>query len=346
MNIKKAALLLSLALCGVFAFGGCKEKTPSGNETTKDDSSGTEPAPTVTEAEDPLAEHKKKAAALDGKRVIFIGNSYMYYGQMVRSGDFVRQSVAMRSHDDGIFHELLKELGAEVEVVNWTFGTHQLSDFFSESCDAGKSCQGENHFAALKDQAFDYVVLQICGREHSYDYLPYLDQALAFFRSTNPDTKFIYLYNPAAYGINGFKNGTVMDEALQNKELIASKGVTLVDWGAIVTGFINGKLRVEGSKQAYNQESFIIAQNEKDGYHPNQLAGYITTVMTYMAMTGDTAEGLPYDFVGNGKINPKNDLQTFKSKYYILKSTNYDKILENEKEMKGILKLIDEVGLN
>lgn len=327
----KAAGTLALLLCILLGLGACG-KTETPNENTE---SATE------EKQDMLEEHKKKASVLDGKRIIFIGNSYMYYGQMVRNKNLTHQTVAGRSHDDGVFYELCKELGAEVNVVNWTFGSHQMSDFFSESCDAGKSCQGENHMAALEGEAFDYVVFQICGREHSYDYLPYVDKAVEMFKSTNPDTQFIYLYNPAAYGINGFKNGTYMTDAMNNKGIIESKGIKIVDWGAVVMGLIYGNLQVKDSKHAYNQESFIIAKSEKDGYHPNQLAGYITTMMTYMAITGDTATGLPYDFVGNSKANALNDMKSYKESHYLLRTSNYDEIIMDEAEMRGIQELID-----
>lgn len=329
-------LVLAVSVLLAFTLGACSgaDSGSTEKETTENETEGN--------GAEMITEHKEKAAALNGKRVIFIGNSYMYYGQMVRNRTFAAQTVEMRSHDDGNFYALCKELGAEVNVVNWTFGSHQLSDFFSDSCHAGKTCEGENHLAALEGQAFDYVVFQVCGREEKYDYLPYLDKALEFFKNTNPDTKFLYLYNPAAYGINGFDNGTVMKTTLENLETVKEKGITVVDWGKVVMDLMYGKVRVRDSKFLYNQESFIIAQNEKDGYHPNQLAGLITTAMTYMAMTGDKAEGLPYDYVGNTSLNPENSIQKFKETKYKLRTSNYDEILGCESEIRGIFEIIDE----
>lgn len=333
------ALALSLVLFGTCVLAGCGNggaDVPS--DTTQDEN--------TDEAVDSMAAHKEKAKALDGKRILFVGNSYMYYGQMLRTNDMLRQTVAGRSHDDGMFYELLKELGAEANVVNWTFGSHQLEDFFTDTCAAGKKCDGENHLEVIQNEAFDYVVLQICGREMREGYMDTLASAVAMFRATNPSVQFVYLYNPAAYGINGFEQGTYMTQAFANRKTIEEMGIRVADWGGIVMDMMYGKQRVKDGKFSYNQESFIIAQNEKDGYHPNQLAGYITTVMTYMALTGDTAEGLPFDFVGNAQANRLNDWKNFKDTYYKLRTTNYHEIIQDADEMNGILALIDEWSKN
>ena len=50
-------------------------------------------------------------ASLDGKKVIFIGNSFIYYGQVVleKSQKYLKQS--SRENDMGYFHQICAENG-------------------------------------------------------------------------------------------------------------------------------------------------------------------------------------------------------------------------------------------
>ena len=84
-------------------------------------------------------------------------------------------------------------------------------------------------------------------------------------------------------------------------------------------------------------------QNEKDGHHQNLLAGYLTAMMTYCAITGESAVGQSYDFCDNSALNPKFDLEAFKAEYYTFDPyTNFIEVFQSEPDMKGLQQLVDQ----
>ena len=94
---------------------------------------------------------------LNGKKVLFIGDSYVYYGRTVESkGTSLTQS--SRSNDKGGFYQLCKANGIDVEVTNWTFGSHGLRETFDGVC-TETTCpaytNGESHEDYLTDRNFD-----------------------------------------------------------------------------------------------------------------------------------------------------------------------------------------------
>ena len=89
-----------LLTCLLFsAFAGC------GN--TSDQSQTTAPA----------ANHEAGIKALDGKKVIFIGNSHTYYSKCVIDKGQAT-GLAARSNDQGLFYQFCKENGINVNVTN------------------------------------------------------------------------------------------------------------------------------------------------------------------------------------------------------------------------------------
>ena len=96
----------------------------------------------------------------------------------------------------------------------------------------------------------------------------------------------------------------------------------------------------------YNKNTFIVNKSTSDGYHPNQLAGYITTLMTYCAITGRSAVGQPYDFVGDESLSSDGVYRTFDeyiAKYYREgQTTNYPSVFASADDMRGIQTLIDQ----
>src|SRR5574344_447242 len=65
--------------------------------------------------------------SLQGKTVMFIGNSFVYYGGCVISG---KQKAA----DTGLFYTLCKQNGETVNVIDCTYGGHHLKDFTANGC--------------------------------------------------------------------------------------------------------------------------------------------------------------------------------------------------------------------
>lgn len=286
---------------------------------------------------------------LNGKKIIFIGDSFVFYGQVVLEKSQSVLSDKNRTNDHGYFYQLCKEMGAEVSVTNFTFGGHGLASFCGEACNTEKSCAGVNHFSYLEDRNYDYVI--VSGERASSRTKEYLfenmDIIINMFRAVNPDTKFFYLVSSGAHNVS--VSPTLPHEMLNAlDELEDTRGVTIVDWGKMVSDIIDGKNTVPGATQTYNKNSFVVNWSEKDGYHPNQLAGYLTSAMLYSAMTGTSAVGLPYAFWNDTSLRQKGDKAVFFDsaayikKYYTHGTTNYDKIFASEADMKGLQQLIDQ----
>ena len=279
---------------------------------------------------------------LNKKKVIFIGNSYTYYGRTVmeKSQSYLLQE--SRKNDKGYFYQLCSANGAEVEVTNWTFGGHNLANLFDGNCTADRGCDGEDHKAYLTDRYYDYVVIQPgSGASSSASFLSDMETVMSFFREANPNVKFVVLVPYSAYGTIG-STINLATEFLGGLKTVAEMGVSVVDWGGVVMDLLNGVTSVPNSSFEYTKNTFVISKSAKDGYHPNQLSGYITTLMVYAAITGEAALGQTYDFC----LNPSTKslkFENFVAKYYTYNgaTTNYPEIFASETEMAGIQTLID-----
>ncbi|MBQ7036795.1 MAG: hypothetical protein IJN74_04815 [Clostridia bacterium] len=282
------------------------------------------------------------AHMLDGKKVLFIGNSFTYYGKTVLEK---KQSVLTqgdRNSDTGFFYQLCKENGANVSVTNWTWGGHNLGDTFFESCAAGKSCEGTNHLSYLTDKNYDYVIIQEGtqdGANAGYNITETVKDIMDIFKAENPNTKFLVLLHSNVY----LSTNNHYDSLLAGLDELKSLGVTIVDWGKLVADVIGGTTSVPGATETYNKNSFIIKKSETDGYHPNMLSGYLTTLMTYSAITGESAVGQPYDFCNDPSLNAAFDFDAFCAEYYVYQdaTTNFPAIFASEADMNGLQTLAD-----
>ena len=343
--MKKLCLILTFLLCVPLLLIGCSQATPSEKETstTAEPSSPTE-APTEKPTETPTTgneptPNEPEGISLDGKKIIFIGDSFVYYGQTVleKSQSYLKQSD--RINDKGYFYQLCKANGENVSVTNFTFGGHGLSSFCSGSCNTEKVCKGEDHFSYLTDRNYDYVV--VSGQRNSAttaeSFLGDIRFIMEMFQAANPNVKFVYLCSSGAHNVSVAESFPV--NILNNLKTIEEWGFTIVDWGKLVADVIKGETTVPGALQSYNKNSFVVCKSSSDGYHPNQLAGYITTLMTYCAITGKSAVGQTYAFAET----TWRSFAEFKSKYYTYNgaTTNYPEIFKSESDMKGLQTLID-----
>jgi len=161
--MKKLISIISVVLC-LAILCGCTAQAPDSEETQESTNSTTEATQSTestqqpTTGEDPT-QKDPEVISLDGKKIIFIGDSFVYYGQTVleKSTSYLKQSD--RVNDKGYFYQLCKANGENVSVTNFTFGGHGLSSFCSGKCNAEKSCKGEDHFSYLIDRNYDYVVV-------------------------------------------------------------------------------------------------------------------------------------------------------------------------------------------
>lgn len=274
---------------------------------------------------------------LDGKKVIFIGNSHTYYGKtvLVKGHSILDQKT--RSNDYGYFYQICKNNGAEVAVTNWTFGSHYLSDFTANKCAAsGKSCEGENHMSHLKDKDFDYVIFQGNSSESAWTTKNGAKKIMEVFRQANPNVKFIYFVQHYFY-MND--NASVVNSIKEIEDM----GITVVDWGNLIYDVVQGTAKVEGAKEKYDKNTFVIRKSKADGYHPSMLTGYIASQMLYCALTGESAVGQDYSFCGDKNVNSAFNFDKFIADYYIYDgaTTNFPAVFASKSDMTGIQKLID-----
>lgn len=340
--MKKLISLFSLLLC-LTILAGCTTPAPAVNGSTD---AGTEEgslpstqATTESTTEETPTQKDPEGTTLDGKKIIFIGDSFVYYGQTVleKSQSYLTQ--ASRENDKGYFYQLCKANGENVSVTNFTFGGHGLTSFCSGKCNTEKVCKGEDHFSYLTDRNYDYVIVsgERASSTTTESFLGNIRFIMEMFQAANPNVKFVYLVSSGAHNVS--VSPTFPVNILNNLKTIEEWGFTVVDWGKLVSDVIKGDTVVPGALQSYNKNSFAVCKSAADGYHPNQLAGYITTLMTYCAITGKSAVGQTYDFAETAW----RTFDEFKSKYYTYNgaTTNYPEIFKSEQDMRGIQELID-----
>ena len=306
------------------------ENVPDSIPTDTDTDTDPEPQEPQDDPETDEGEEEKENV-LDGKKVIFLGNSHTYYGRTVLGKSVSMLTQAQRMGDKGYFYQLCKSNGAEVSVTNWTFGGHYLTSMFNP-CNSKKGCDGEIHKNYLVDKNYDYVVMQDGNRSDLPNFMATIDTIMNFFKEGNPNTKFVFLAQHTVH----------MDDCNWRYYLkdMEKKGVIIVDWGAVAVDIMNGKVKVPGATQTYNKNSFVVG----DGFHPNVLSGYITTLMTYCAITGESAVGQDYSFCDNTSINKDFSFIDLVEHYYTKKKaeTNFPEIFASESDMKGIQTLVDQ----
>ena len=174
----------ALLLCMTAALCGCGEAA----------------APTETTQETTLTAAQQ---ILDGKKIIFIGNSHTYVGNVVTQTYNSQPSQEKRSNNQGFFWIISQRQGCDVSVTNWTFSSHGLTSLFRQPCGVKGDCYGINHADYLTDRYFDYVVIQPgVGTSSEENLVEDIEYIVNFFREANPDVKFALLGNTSVYGNN------------------------------------------------------------------------------------------------------------------------------------------------
>lgn len=266
---------------------------------------------------------ENKAADLNGKKVVFIGDSFLFTGRAVLPNTAPDEE--NRKNDTGYFYQLCKANGMEVAVSNWTFGGKGL-DAIMNQC-----------ITDYTDFDYDYVILS-GGRksESTYEELEKtLDRYMEKFREANSDVQFVYLVTSGAHNISVSESFPV--DVLNNLKRVEEKDITVVDWGKLVADIIRGEITVPGGTQSYNNYTFVHNRAETDGFHPNQLTGYITALMVYCAITGESAVGQSYDFWDDAQFDPEE----YYAYAYPCGPSNYQDIFASKEDMQGIQQLID-----
>ena len=147
----------------------------------------------------------------------------------------------------------------------------------------------------------------------------------------------VYLGNLLAHGHSS--NEYVQHEVIANYKTLEDMGFIVADWGSMVIDIMFNGVEVPGATYEFTKNSFIV----KDKYHPGPLAGYVTSLFAYCAITGDSPVGQPYNFCYDASIRSEFDMDAYKASYYSASwPSNFLEIFKSDADMTGIQQLVAE----
>ncbi len=248
---------------------------------------------------------------LDGAKVMFVGNSFLYYGYCTTTKNKIVFD------DQGYFHDVAEKMGDDVYVTSVTYGGKGFKSLYSVLTDNHPNHYGKGD--TMDDfYAQDFVILQQEGSNASST-LEYAEKIMDLFP---PETRFAFFIHHH----NAQNNHTNVINAA--KKLRDEKGVIYISAGNMMYDVWTKKVSVPGATLSYNKNSFVV--NHSDSHHPNYLNGYLTALSCYYALTGNSIIDCPHDFVRTTM------------EYYTKATSNYDKILASEADMRGLKQLVEE----
>lgn len=244
--------------------------------------------------------------SLDGKTVLFLGNSHTYYGGNVTT------TRGPSTRDSGWFFQIAKSFGEKVSVINMTYPGEKFTDLYPRL-----TSQKPEWFEKI-----DVVIMQQAGTANDETALTYARKIRDLFPE---DTVFAYIISE--YCVRNNQTYT-----LNAAETLKEEGMLVADWGHTAWDLMDGK--VPGMTHEYVKTTFRV--NKNDTFHPNTLSGYITAITCYATVTGKKMEGTPYSFITDSY------LKSFISEYYTSAGdTNIIEIFHDEEEMKRIQAIVD-----
>lgn len=256
-----------------------------------------------------------QGGSLDGARVLFIGNSFTFYGGCTEIYDKVN------FNDKGYFKQVATAMGDDVSVTTATYGNGVLCDenarvnLYQIILDQFPNPWGSVMMDDFYNQ--DVVVLQ----QGSYDPVDNEAMTRKVMALFPPDTLFcffIHQYN--AYNPN----------VIATANTICAEGAGVyAPTGHIICDLVESGKPIPGGTLVCNWDSFCVNQ-EGDRYHPNDLNGYLSALSMYCAITGRSATECPHNFVRNGL------------RYYLPPATsNFPDILASAADMTALKQLVD-----
>ena len=254
-----------------------------------------------------------QTVSLDGTKAIFIGNSYIYYGNCVIYGNETQSDI-------GYFHQICKANGDDVTVYDYTFGGKDAKWIY------------DNHLANTTEEfrnSIDYVFISESIR-NTADVVERVNLVGDLF--PNAKKKIFLNHASSAQGNEA--------QVVSGLEALAAEGYLIANWGSLVYDVWRGALKVPNATCSYDKNSFIV--NKEDTHHQNLLSGYITSQMAYCVVSGASALGQDYSFCGDSGINLRFGFEKFKQDFYNPNSTNFDKIFNSPADMQGLQALMDQ----
>lgn len=277
------------------------------------------------------------------KKAIFIGNSFVFWGNCVnfikytdQSDDALDLQTRLAGEDNGYFKQICKANGIDMTVYNFTYGGKNLDWVYT------------NKLSTLDASFFediDYVFISEAGQNET-----------TFKATFNKIAKLFPNAEKTAYLAHEYTFRTNATHIINALPELANDGIAIVPWGKLVYDVHTGATTVPGATLSYNKNSFIknstgaLPENSAvvslsgngDNYHQNPLSGYITAQMCFSAISGVSAQGQKYDFCGDKTLGPQYDFENFLSCHYNNGETsNFIEIFNSAPDMLGLQKLID-----
>lgn len=258
------------------------------------------------------------ANKLDGARVMFIGNSFTYYGYCTSTKNQIMFD------DQGYFHQVAAAMGDDVDVTSVTYGGAVLHGSNKEKSlyDILISSHPNHYSSGNELDPFyvqDYVIIQQAGENPSSNEA----STRAIMALFPPETKFCFF----VHHHNVWRNHSYV---LGTARTLRDEGSAIyLPVGHLIYEVWTGKAEVPGATLRYNQDSFCVNQ-PNDRYHPNYLTGYLTALTVYYAITGKSIVDCPHGFV-------KTSLEYYKDGA----TSNYPDILASDADMLGLKQLVE-----
>lgn len=271
--------------------------------------------------------------SLDGKTVMVIGNSMVYYGNCVISGE-------AQERDYGYLHQVVASSGEDATVLDYTFPGKKLKAIYDDTL-LGLDSEICN--------SVDIVVMSESTQDNP-DLFNICMQIIGLFPNAED---YAFMCHPIMYEKE-------LEGSLAGVEELRNAGIKIVDWGRLVYDIYMGNEKVPFSLIKYDRCSFIKdnvgydngkgyvgGSKEGDNKHPNPLSGYISAQMLYTALTNRSALFADYSFCNDSELNKFFDFDNFiKAHYNGDKDTNFDKIFASSADMIGLQILINRYNEN
>ena len=256
--------------------------------------------------------NSESTRSLDGKNILVVGNSFVYYGRCVIEGD-------QKTTDLGYLYEICKRNGDDVNVYDYVWGGKSLEWIY------------DNHLSQADPEflnSIDIVFLSEAGNNNA-DLIADIEEIAALFPKT---TEFYYLSHTYVYQAN-------LNKIIDAFPKLVEMGILVGDWGAIAYDLWTHNVVLDQSEINYDKETFV--KNKGDQHHQNMLSGYITAQMAYCLASGKSAVGQDYSFCCDPSVNSAFDADAFIREHYNEGITNMDEVFASEYDMLEIQKLID-----
>lgn len=276
----------------------------------------------------------KGVVSLDGKKIMVVGNSMVYYGNCVIYGD-------QGKNDEGYLYQLIKQNGENATVIDHTYSGKKLDYIFN------------TYISKLSEEELDvdYLVLSE-GNQDNYDLLGTVQKYLAIFPE---DVELRFLRQPMMFEKD---EQFYKPWLIEGVEKLREAGYFVVDWGKLVYDIYSGEKQVPGATLEFKRTSFMKenlgfkngegtvhgAGSDGDRNHENPLSGYVTAQMLYSSLSNRSAYLTDYEFCYDTSISKKFNIDNFAKVHYTdpANPTNFNEIFRSPDDMLGLQKVIDE----